>query len=169
MSIKGRAKRIRRTRPVNAGPTRAHPEESFGVLIRDLHRSFSRLLQVFLAPHGITTAQWFFLRVLWEADALSQADLSDRVGLTTPTTVVALNALEKHDLIKRHCHPTDGRKTLVKLTAKGRRLERVLRPFGQEIFEIAAHGMSQKALDEIRRVMQAWRANMDSWYLRKGT
>jgi len=153
---------------VDAGPTRAHPEESFGVLIRDLHRSFSRLLQVFLAPHGITTAQWFFLRVLWEADAVSQADLSDRVGLTNPTTVVALNALEKQGLIERHSHPTDGRKFVVKLTTKGRRLERILRPFGQEIFEIAARGMSQKTLDEIRKIMQAWRANMDSWYVRKG-
>ena len=119
---------------------------------------------MFLEPHGITAAQWFFLRVLWETDALSQVDLSDRVGLSTATTVVALNTLESKGLIKRVPHASDGRKFVVKLTRRGRSLERNLRPYGQEIIEIAAREMSQKTLDETREVMLAMRRNMANFY-----
>jgi DNA-binding MarR family transcriptional regulator len=119
---------------------------------------------VFLEPHHVTAAQWFFLRVLWEADALSQADLSDRVGLSTATTVVALNSLEGKGLIKRTPHKSDGRKLVVRLTRRGRTLEKTLRPYGQEIIEIAARGMSQKTLDETRDVMLAMRRNMANVY-----
>ena len=84
--------------------------ESFGYLIREANRYFSQFLQILVTRHGITTSQWYFLRVLWDQDGLTQAELSSRVGIMTPTTVIALNTLEKKGLIKRHRHPTDKRK-----------------------------------------------------------
>src|SRR5215467_9483201 len=60
--------------------------DSFGYLMRQTNRYFVRTLQMLIEHHGITTAQWYFLRVLWEQDGLSQVELSSRVGLTTPTT-----------------------------------------------------------------------------------
>ena len=51
--------------------------ESDGYLVRDAHRAFQRLLERRIAPHGVTRGQWYFLRVLWTKDGLSQRELSD--------------------------------------------------------------------------------------------
>ena len=54
---------------------------SLGYLVRDANRAFQRLLERRISPHGVTRGQWYFLRVLWEEDGLSQRELSARVGM----------------------------------------------------------------------------------------
>ena len=49
---------------------------SLGYLVRDANRAFQRLLERRISPHGVTRGQWYFLRVLWEEDGLSQRELS---------------------------------------------------------------------------------------------
>src|SRR5688572_18209576 len=102
--------------------------ESDGYLVRDAHRAFQRLLERRIAPHGVTRGQWYFLRVLWTQDGLSQRELSARVGMMEPTTVIALRSMQKAGLIRRVRGIDDRRVTRVHLTAKARRLrERLLR------------------------------------------
>ena len=45
---------------------------TLGYLVRDANRAFQRLLEKRISPHGVTRGQWYFLRVLWEEDVLSQ-------------------------------------------------------------------------------------------------
>lgn len=149
-----------RTEPPQGNSDHADPHESFGHLIRDVHRCFSRMLQEMIAQDDVTTPQWFFLRVLWDEDELSQAALSDRVGLTTATTVVALNTLEKKRLIERQPHPSDGRKFIIKLTARGRKMERKLRPCGKQVNDFASTGIPQEMLKDTKSVLQRMRANL---------
>ena len=66
------------------------PAESSGYLVRDAHRAFQRLLEKRIAEYAVTRGQWYFLRVLWSEDGLSQRELSARVGTMEPTTAVAL-------------------------------------------------------------------------------
>ena len=66
-------------------------DSSIGYVLRDTYRGFSRVLQSKIAPHGVSIGQWYFLRVLWEEDGLTQRELSQRVGMMEPTTVTALN------------------------------------------------------------------------------
>src|SRR2546421_10530093 len=77
------------------------PIESAGYLVRDAHRAFQKLLEKRIVAHGITRGQWYFLRVLWIQDGLSQRELSARVGMMEPTTVIALRSMEKAGLIRR--------------------------------------------------------------------
>src|SRR5271166_1078368 len=77
------------------------PETSSGYLVRDAHRAFQRLLEKRIAPFGVTRGQWYFLRVLWSRDGVSQRELSERVGMMEPTTVIALRGMEKAGLIRR--------------------------------------------------------------------
>src|SRR6476661_4806271 len=95
---------------------------SLGYLVRDANRAFQRLLEKRISPHGVTRGQWYFLRVLWEEDGLSQRELSVRVGLMEPTTVIALRGMEKAGLIRRVRGVDDKRVTRVHLTPKARRL-----------------------------------------------
>ena len=77
------------------------PESSVGYLLRDTHRAFSRILQASIAPWGVTMGMWYFLRALWDEDGLTQRELSRRVGMMEPTTVSALNHMERRGLIER--------------------------------------------------------------------
>ena len=43
----------------------------------------------------VTVSQWRYLRELWEEDGLAVGDLTRRVGRQGPTTVVAVQFLEK--------------------------------------------------------------------------
>src|ERR1041384_346587 len=89
------------------------PSESSGYLVRDAHRAFQRLLERRIAAYGVTRGQWYFLRVLWNEDGLSQRELSARVGMMEPTTVIALRSMERTGLIRRIRSKDDRRKTHV--------------------------------------------------------
>ncbi len=102
------------------------PRQSSGYLVRDAHRAFQRLLERRIAPYGVTRGQWYFLRVLWTHDGLSQRELSARVGMMEPTTVIALRSMEKAGLIQRQRSDDDRRKVRVLLTAKAKRLRNEL-------------------------------------------
>src|ERR1700749_1995362 len=98
------------------------PQTSSGYLVRDAHRAFQRLLERRIAAYGITRGQWYFLRVLWIEDGLSQRELSARVGMMGPPNGVGLRGMEKTGLIRRARTSEDKRVTKVWLTAKAKRI-----------------------------------------------
>ena len=134
--------------------------ESIPFLLRDTQRQFLRALQSKLSKHGISTGQWYFLRVLWEEEGLSQAELAQRVGLMTPTTVTTLNKLERAKLIERRSHPSDRRKYLIYLTDKGMRLKLELLTVARDVHSCAMEGISIAQLDQLRHTINALRGNL---------
>lgn len=91
--------------------------------IREIHRQFGRVLQQRIGELGLTLGTWYFLRALWEEDGLSQRELSQRIGTMEPTTVSALNAMERLGLVRRERDPHDKRRRRVYLTDHGRSLK----------------------------------------------
>src|SRR5262245_2034298 len=49
---------------------------SVGYQVRTTHRTLQRYLQSKIEPHGVTLGMWYFLRVLWQQDGVTQSDLS---------------------------------------------------------------------------------------------
>lgn len=94
-------------------------ETSVGYLLRDTYRAFTKILQARISAHGVTIGQWYFLRVLWDEGGLTQRELSLRVGMMEPTTVTALNGMEKRGYVKRVRNTEDKRKVNIYLTEKG--------------------------------------------------
>ena len=131
-------------------------ETSVGYQIRVTHRMLQRYRQVLVAPHGVTAGMWFFLRVLWTEDGLTQRELSRRVGTMEPTTLVALRAMERDGLIKRVRNTNDRRKVNIYLTPRGRALEKALLPLAIAVVDKAVSGFSQRdvrlLLDMLARI-----------------
>lgn len=128
------------------------PESSYGYNTRILHRAFDRLLQRHLAEHGIKNSHWYFLRILWEREGLTQRELSNETNLTESSTVIMLNQMEQAALIRKENDPDDRRKLRIYLTTKAKRLEKKLLPIATRVNEIAAQGISQKELETFIRV-----------------
>jgi DNA-binding MarR family transcriptional regulator len=137
------------------------PRLSSGYLVRDAHRAFQRLLERRIAPYGVTRGQWYFLRVLWTTDGLSQRELSARVGMMEPTTVIALRSMEKAYLIRRVRNSDDRRKVRVLLTAKAKRLRNELLGVARTITDEAEEEISARDLVSFRRVVARMTANLD--------
>ena len=137
------------------------PDESSGYLVRDAHRAFQRLLERRIAAYGVTRGQWYFLRVLWTEEGLTQRELSARVGMMEPTTVIALRGMEKSKLIRRLRSTDDKRRSHVLLTAKAQRMRKQLLALARGITEEAEAGISRGDLLRFRRVIARMTANLD--------
>jgi DNA-binding MarR family transcriptional regulator len=137
------------------------PSESPGYLVRDAHRAYQRLLEKRIGKHGVTRGQWYFLRVLWDEDGLSQRELSARVGMMEPTTVIALRSMEKSGLIRRVRSADDRRKAQVWLTPKAKRLRDRLLLVARGITEDANAGIDRGDLAVFQRVIARMTANLD--------
>ncbi len=135
--------------------------ESSGFLVRDANRAFQRLLEKRIAAHGLKRGQWYFLRVLWIEDGLSQRELSARVGTMEPTTVIALRSMEKAGLIRRVRSADDKRKAQVWLTPKAKRLRDELLLVARGITDQAELGVSRSDFETFRRVIARMTANLD--------
>ena len=129
------------------------PTNSIGYLTRIAFRAFSRALEVRTAPHGVSSGQWRFLRVLWREDGLTQRELSRRVGMREPTTVIALKSLERSGFVTREKSLEDRRKAHVFLTPQARALEAVLLPAVAEVNAIALAGLSDAEVAVLRKAL----------------
>ena len=152
-----RSPKVKQNRRAVAFP----PRLSSGYLVRDAHRAFQRLLERRIATYGVTRGQWYFLRVLWTADGLSQRELSARVGMMEPTTAVALRSMERSQLIRRLRAADDRRKVRVFLTAKAKRLRNELLTVARGITADAEQGIAARDLANFRRVIAHMTANLD--------
>ena len=127
--------------------------DSLGYLLRDTYRALSRELLERIAPHGIGLGQWYFLRSLWNEDGLPQRELSRRVGLEQSTAVTALRALENGGLIRRVRDENDGRRRLVYLTPRGRKLQDRLIPIARDLNAAAVADLSAAETKQLKRLI----------------
>ena len=115
----------------------------------------------------MSIGHWPFLRVLWEADGLTQRELSREAGVMEPTTFAALKAMESLGYIvrrqlanNRRKRKENRRKNYIFLTAKGRALKRKLIPLAEEVNRIAVRGVSGDDVAATRRTLLAVLENL---------
>jgi DNA-binding MarR family transcriptional regulator len=138
----------------------AVPNDRLAHLIRDTERAFRRALQIRLAEHGVPFGHWSFLRILWEADGLTQKELSERAGVMEPTTFAAMKAMEVLGYIERKQLPTNKKNVYVHLTDAGRALKNCLVPLAEETNQISTRNVNPADLACARRVLLAMIANL---------
>jgi len=84
-----------------------------------------------LKEHGLSPQQWRVIRVLVEEDALDATDIAERCALLMPSLSRILPNLHKRGLIERATASDDQRRSIVSITAKGRKLFNTLSPINE--------------------------------------
>ncbi|MDO9498669.1 MarR family winged helix-turn-helix transcriptional regulator [Falsiroseomonas sp.] len=135
-------------------------DESLGYLVRDLNRRIQRNLQARIQPSGATLGAWYFLRVLWEEESLTQRELAQRIGMQEPTAVIALRGMEEAGWIIRDRSEEDRRKVHIRLTDAGRALRGTLLPEAKAVISQALGGMSAAEVDTLLDLLRRARANL---------
>jgi DNA-binding MarR family transcriptional regulator len=131
----------------------AVPNDRLAHLVKDATRGLLRALQMRLARHGVAFGHWTFLRILWEADGLTQRALSVEAGLMEPTTSAALAAMEKLGHVRRERMPGNRKNVHVYLTPAGKALRRKLVPLAVEVNAVAVRGARTADVAATRRTL----------------
>ncbi len=137
-------------------------DASVGYQVRQTHRLVQRALQARIEPHGVTLGMWYYLRVLWDQDGLTQRELSRMTGTMEPTALSAIASMEKGGLVRRERDASDRRKMNVYLTRKGRALEKTLLPSAIEVVELATAGMTERERTMLLALLHAMQAQLQA-------
>ena len=79
-----------------------------------------------LGEHGLTYPQYLVLLVLWEKDGQPVNDIAKRLILETNTVTPLLKRMEAEGVVTRSQGREDARQIIVRLTKKGRDLQKEL-------------------------------------------
>jgi DNA-binding MarR family transcriptional regulator len=153
VAIPSRAKSTAAGGTRQTAPPQLELDWSFGYLFKQAHRTFTRPLASRLREHGITLAQWYFLRELWQEEGITQRELSRRMDISEPTTTVALDLMEKAGLIRRKRDPMQRNAIKVRLTPKGRLLKQHVAHIALDVNIEATEGIEEADLEVVRRAI----------------
>lgn len=145
----------------SAGSVNFPFEMSVGYQIRMTHRALQRYLQTKIEPYGVTLGMWYFLRALWQEDGLTQRELSRRIGTMEPTTLSAIQAMERVGLVKRVRNKADKRKLHIHLTGKGRELKSDLLPLAIDVVGQATRNMSPRETTVLLQMLGKIQSNLE--------
>ena len=136
-------------------------EERMAHLIKSAFRCTSGSLQRRLKQHEVLYGHWTFLRILWQTDGVTQRQLSEQAGVMEPSTVTALQAMEKLGYLTRR--KIDGNKKQIRvfLTPRGKALRSVIVPCAHDVNEILMAGISPADLAVTRRTLLAVIENLN--------
>jgi DNA-binding MarR family transcriptional regulator len=149
------------TKPRKSAANDGSEAQSVGYLVRYAHRAFVKVLADEVAPHGILTAQWSVLRILWDMEGLTQVELAERMLVEKASLTGVLEGMERRGLILRVRNAEDRRKINITLTMQGRRLKAELLPAGGKINRKATRGMTDAETIELRRLLSKVIQNLE--------
>lgn len=145
--------------------TKTMPQAGIGRLLRTASTAFNRVFRMQLAPQGVTYGQFQYLQSLWEADGLTQTELTRKVGVEMASSTAILDSLEERGFIKRARNSSDRRKIHVYLTTEGAALKRNLMACAIATNAIARRGISNSEalalFDIVGRIFKNLKAHTD--------
>jgi len=103
-----------------------------------LHRTLDVIIPHYrkvFKEHNISEQQWRVLRVLWEKDECTSAELANITLLPNPSLVGIVDRMMKKDLLTKKRNDRDRRIVNVSLTSKGKELESVLMPKIEAVYQ----------------------------------
>lgn len=125
-------------------------DERIAHIVRKVTREFYTSLDRRLQPYGVNHGFWAYLRELWNEEGISQRLLSDRVGLTGPTTNSVIKRMVTLGLIELRPIVEGKPRCVVYLTPKGHALRDTLEPLAKEVNDIAVQEIDAEDIDRIR-------------------
>lgn len=135
-------------------------EKTVGFLLSDAVRTMTRAFSARIAVHCISMGTFQYLRILWEADGLSQAELAKQTRTRGPSAAAALQELERGGFVRRVADGDDRRKLRVLLTPAGHRLYDVVMPDIAAINQAMLAGFTAREQALLKQMLRRMRFNL---------
>jgi DNA-binding MarR family transcriptional regulator len=88
--------------------------------LRQATRAISAFYDRYLAPSGVTTAQYSILMAIHEQPGVGMQDLSEQLVMDRTNLLRAVQPLTRDGYIEQRSDPQNARRLLLSLTAEGR-------------------------------------------------
>ena len=121
-------------------------EDCISFLIGKAGQQIARRAREKLAAHGVTPTQYAVLKVLWERDGQSGAELGGRLLIDSATVTGVADRLQAAGLLEHRPHGQDRRVHSLYLTGPGRALQVPLDAAMDGLNEEVAREMGGEAL-----------------------
>ena len=136
-------------------------KEPVGLLIAAARRKMKRAVHERVAPHGLTTQQFWALVNIDEADRPSLREVAERMRMDAPTASRAVTQLLRRQLVRAEGDRNDRRLLRLQLTRKGRAKIGALRHLAAELRGAAVHGLTRDEEETLRTLLRKVIGNLD--------
>ena len=140
-------------------PTR---EENLPILISDAGLLYRRFFNRQVKDLGLTAAQWEVLSYVYRRQGLTQTELADLLATGKSPLGKKLDSLEAKGMVERKSDENDRRVKRIYMTHKLDSLEDELRQVVDSMVLLAAEGISNPDLDQIRSWLRIMISNLTS-------
>lgn len=121
-------------------------------LVKDLDRETTRIS----ASYGLTFPQFMVLEALLHKESMTVGEIKDTILSSNGTIPVIINNLEKMEMVKRTKDPEDHRRSLVMLTAKGRKLIEQVNPENEKMYQDRFGVWTKAEKEELIRLLEMY-------------
>ena len=125
-------------------------------MVKDLDRETTKIS----AAHGLTFPQFMVLEALLHKDGMTVGEIKNKILSSNGTIPVIINNLQKSGLVRRCKDPRDQRKSVVRLTDRGRRLIEQVYPENEEMFTGKFSVWTEEEKKELVRLLSLYRKNL---------
>jgi homoprotocatechuate degradation regulator HpaR len=121
-------------------------------LLRAREAAMARFRPV-LREHGLTEQQWRVIRTLADSDQLDASELARRSLLLAPSLTRILQFLEKQELVRRLSDSNDQRRSVLRLTQKGKRVFASVGPDSEQRYAEIEAEFGRERLDSLYELL----------------
>jgi DNA-binding MarR family transcriptional regulator len=136
------------------------PVAAHDTLLQQLSRTYHELAAAFERHMGMSRARWVILAQLRREEALSQAQLAERLRVDAAAITRQVQQLERDGLVMRWADPEDNRFTLTALTSQGRQTVEELYCRRDSFEAGVTAGLNQEEIATMRRALTQIRENL---------
>ena len=130
-------------------------------LLRAREAAMARFRPV-LREHGLTEQQWRVIRVLADNEGIDASEVAARSYLLAPSLTRILQFLEKEDLVVRAADRNDQRRSVLKLTRKGRKVFDRVGPDSERQYEEIEAEFGRERLEQLYALLADFYTTLDS-------
>lgn len=121
-------------------------------IVKDLDRQTTTIS----GRYGLTFQQFMVLEALLHKEVMTVGEIKDTILSSNGTIPVIINNLAKQELVQRDKDPEDHRKSVVRLTEKGRKLIEKVYPENEKMYTEKFDVWSAEEKKELIRLLSKY-------------
>jgi MarR family transcriptional regulator for hemolysin len=137
-------------------------QQILGLAVNTLGRNILWSLAQRTSQHGLLPGVYPVIAWLMQLEGSTQGELARIIGIEQPTMAVTLRRMERDGLIERKPDPNHGRRTLVRLTQRGRKLSQIMRSAADDVELVATKGLSSVEVKDFFRLTRIMTKNLNT-------
>src|ERR1700761_7641822 len=149
-----------RVQPSSQTPSQL-PGEDFQVAFWSAKHALAVASAAAFSRHGVHEGQQFILRRLWAEDGQTPGEIAKALGLATSTVTRAATRMEAASLLAREAHERDRRLVRLRLTARGRALEKDIDAEMDQLTDRALGSFGPAERAAVIEALEKIRANLE--------